>query len=348
MTNLDLIKIQEGSASIYIPKEKNISKKLPVFYNPIMKLNRDISIILLNQFPPLNLVDPLAGSGIRSIRFAKETKNKEIYANDIKPLSVKLIKRNMKLNKVKFNVFNLEATEFMTKPECLSYIDIDPFGTPNPFLDTSIKKIAREGILAITATDTSSLCGTHPSACKRKYWATPNRDSIMKETGLRILIRKIQLIGAQYDKALIPIYSYSDEHYFRVFLHCKKSKTEVDKIIKQHELFNNTGPLWTGSLWDPVLAKKMYDYALKNELYNTDNKLIKILETIKDESKINNIGFFDIHTICKKNKVKTLPKKESVFDKIKKQGYKVTNTHFSPTALRSNISGKDLIKILKK
>ncbi|MCU0373510.1 MAG: ATP-binding protein, partial [Ignavibacteria bacterium] len=39
------------------------------------------------------------------------------------------------------------------------YIDIDPFGSPCPFLDAAIKRLSRGGILAVTATDTSALAG---------------------------------------------------------------------------------------------------------------------------------------------------------------------------------------------
>jgi len=41
--------IKEGTAIIKISKKEKISKKLPVFYNPIMKFNRDISVLLLNS-----------------------------------------------------------------------------------------------------------------------------------------------------------------------------------------------------------------------------------------------------------------------------------------------------------
>ena len=46
-------KIREGSAEIFAPTAKVISKKLPVFYNPVMSLNRDITILLLEQFPKM-------------------------------------------------------------------------------------------------------------------------------------------------------------------------------------------------------------------------------------------------------------------------------------------------------
>ena len=47
---------------------------MEVFYNPIMGSNRSISILLLNTISnsQMNIAAPLAGSGIRSLRFLKE------------------------------------------------------------------------------------------------------------------------------------------------------------------------------------------------------------------------------------------------------------------------------------
>ncbi len=42
--------IQEGSAAIRVSTEKKISKKLEVFYNPVMKTNRDLSIAILHTW----------------------------------------------------------------------------------------------------------------------------------------------------------------------------------------------------------------------------------------------------------------------------------------------------------
>ena len=120
----------------------------------------------------------------------------------------------------------------MLESKGFDYIDIDPFGFPGRFLDAAALRIARKGILAVTATDLGALCGSFPKVCNRKYWAEPKRDYMMHETGLRILIRKIQLIGIQYEKALIPLFSYYKDHYFRIFFRCVKSKKECDKFGK--------------------------------------------------------------------------------------------------------------------
>lgn len=342
--------IKEASAEIYAPKEKKISKKLPVFYNPIMKLNRDITMLLLQQFPNLNICDPLAATGVRSIRFAKELKYKSIIANDISKKAFSLIKKNMKLNKVKFEIKNKDANILLLESKGFDFIDLDVFGSPNFILDSAIRRISRQGILAVTATDTAALTGTYPRATLRKYWATPKKDAMMHETGLRILIRKIQLISAQYDKALIPIFSYFRDHYFRIFLKCVKGKKEVDKIIKMHRNFNEAGPLWIGNLWDSKLVSKMYNSLIKKSDKNILNnkELIKFLRIIKNESKINTIGFYDIHDIVEKEKIKKIMKKSDLIKKIKKDNFKANETHFSGTGIRSNISYNKFIRILKK
>src|SRR3989344_340217 len=164
--------ITEGKASIYLKKTDKISKEMPIFYNPVMKLNRDMSILVLNSLnkTDMRLALPLAASGIRGLRFLLElppSKVKELHLNDYDTDFINNIKKNMKLNKIhsrKVFLHNTDANLFLLNEKGFDYIDIDPFGTPNPFLDSAVKRISRNGILAITATDTSALCGTYPLA----------------------------------------------------------------------------------------------------------------------------------------------------------------------------------------
>ncbi len=336
LLNFSMKKIKEGSAEIFIPTEEKISKKLPVFYNPVMKLNRDITILLLKQFPPMNLCDPLAGTGIRSIRFAKELRYKSITANDINERAIALIKKNMRHNKVKFEVYNKDVNLMLLESNGFDFIDLDVFGSPNPFLDSAIKRLGRGGILAVTATDIGALAGSFPKACLRKYWALSQRNETMHENGLRILIRKVQLIGAEYEKALIPIFSYFKDHYYRIFFRCEKGKKKVDEVLKRHGMFDKAGPLWLGDLWDSKIAAKI---AKQSE--------DKFLDIIRRESRIKVAGFYNLPKICKKNKLRII-KQEEIIKRIKKKGYKAAVTHFAVNSLRSDISLKELIKILKK
>lgn len=350
--------VTEGSAILKVGKTDKISKEMKVFYNPVMGLNRDISVLLLNSISKNNLqiADPLAASGVRSIRFLRELdkgKIKNISINDHGKDAVKSIKNNLTLNKIRYKnnkkigIFSEDANLFLLKSSGFDYIDIDPFGSPNFLLNNAIVRLARGGILAVTATDTSALCGTFPQACIRKYWALPRRDAVMHETGLRILIRKIQLVAAQYDKALTPIFSYSKEHYMRAFFVNSKGKKYADVILKLHGMLDNAGPMWLGKLWEPKLASSMRKNAMNNPLLNKNNELIKLLKTIGEESKISAVGFYDLNNICEKNNIKKLQKKEIIKNRIKKIGYNSSDTHFKSEGIRSDIPLDKLIKLLK-
>ena len=336
--------IPEGKAKIYAYPGK-ISKDLPVFYNPLMKTNRDSSLLVLKALKKKNLkiALPLAGTGIRGIRFFKELPKsiiKEIHFNDLSKRAVTDIKKNLKLNQIKgkFKIKNQEANLFFVQSEGFDYIDIDPFGSPNLFLGNALFRLSREGILAVTATDTAALTGTYPAVCHRKYWAQPLKNELMHELGLRILIRKIQLLGAQFDKALLPLLSYAKDHYYRIFFINHKGKELCDELLKQHLYFlycpkclhretskSNqktccctemlvAGPLWTGPLQDQDFFQKVK---------TTD----PFFQTLKEESKINTVGFYDLHQIASAYK-RTISSTQETIQKLKKKCL-VAPTHFS-------------------
>jgi len=235
-------------------------------------------------------------------------------------------------------VHNEDANLFLLNSTGFDYIDIDPFGSPNPFLDSAIKRIAREGILAVTATDTAPLCGTYPKTCMRKYWAIPLHTYEMHEIGLRILIRKVQLIGAQYEKALVPMFSYSKDHYFRIFFRCDKGKSKVDKIISKHTFYKKSGPMWFGKLWDKQTVLKM---TKSNQ--NVKNR--KVLDIINDELDI--VGHVQLHKFCKNNLIKSIPRKKELIQRLIMNGYKTSNTHFSDESIKTTADEKNLTRTIK-
>ncbi|MFW6231130.1 MAG: hypothetical protein ACOC32_03850 [Nanoarchaeota archaeon] len=281
--------ITEGSVKLEFDMPEKVSKELGVFYNPVMKLNRDISIEVLKiagKDRPMRVALPLSGSGIRGLRFLKELPDtvRSVSFNDHADDFATSLKKRLVLNGIdadddRVQISQSDANIFLLGSGGFDYIDIDPFGTPNPFLDAAVQRIARNGILAVTATDTSALAGTYADVCKRKYDAIPLRNWLKHVVGVRILIRKVQLVGAQYDKALYPVFSYAKDHYYRVFFRCVKSKDKCTEIVKSHqyllydkELFDYrysqysdlkenkliSGKMWSGLLWEQPYAQ-MHD-----------------------------------------------------------------------------------------
>lgn len=96
--------VREGKALVNFRKTNN-----QVFYNPIQEFNRDLSIACINVHSTklnnnangssnkkLRILEALAASGIRSMRYALEIDNcHEIVANDLDRHAVELIEKNI-------------------------------------------------------------------------------------------------------------------------------------------------------------------------------------------------------------------------------------------------------------
>jgi tRNA (guanine26-N2/guanine27-N2)-dimethyltransferase len=299
------------------------------------------------------------------LRIKKEAKVKNVYVNDANPVAVSFIKQNARLNKLRVNIYGLRAHEFLAtryklKHKKFGYLDIDPFGTPTPFLDAGVKAITEHnGVIAVTATDTSALCGTYPAACLRKYGAKPLYNYLMNETGLRILIKKVQEVAAQYDIGLTPVFSHTTRHYMRAYLRAEYGADKTDNILKQIGFYKGAGPMWLGSLWDANLVERMQKLAVNDKFISeaqaeyssagprktggfapeTKNLLYKIAQ----EAKIPIVGFFDLAEM----KLKQVPKMQKVIETLWAKGFAAARTHFSPTGIKTNASEKEFSKLLR-
>ncbi len=345
-------KVVEGKVSVVVGEAR---RRSVVFYNELAASQRDINVALLNALDVsrLRVADALGGSGVRSARFLAElprSKIKQVHINDANPSAVKLIRRNLK-KYGKHKVYNQDASLFLHSTGPYDYIDIDPFGSPAPYLDSACKMLTKKGVLALTATDTAALSGTSIAACMRKYWSRSLKNEFMHETGLRILVRKAQLVAAQYDKMLVPVYCHSYAHYMRVYLQFVSKAKDVfkehrfvhycfrclDRFVEWHNSpkkccgapMSVAGPLWTGSLWDSKLAQKLaFD---------------KFTNIIAEESKIPSVGFFDIHRVAKKHK-RVVPKTQLLLDRLGENGFKAVVSHFSATGVRTDATLSALLK----
>jgi tRNA (guanine26-N2/guanine27-N2)-dimethyltransferase len=104
--------IREGKVRVIVPKLKAYvtepseyaPSKAPVFYNPVMELNRDISVLAFQAYQrkrssEIKICEPLTSSGIRGIRYANEIQGiNKVFINDINTRAIELAKLNVELN----------------------------------------------------------------------------------------------------------------------------------------------------------------------------------------------------------------------------------------------------------
>jgi tRNA (guanine26-N2/guanine27-N2)-dimethyltransferase len=90
--------IKEGKVLLKVEVPKVVSSEMPVFYNPTMVVNRDISLLILWAMEGEELVvcDPMGASGVRSLRFLLEVpKVKKVIYNDIDQRAVESFKEHL-------------------------------------------------------------------------------------------------------------------------------------------------------------------------------------------------------------------------------------------------------------
>ena len=374
--------VEEGLTKIQFPEFDKISSDAPVFYNPHMELNRDISILALQTFQKqedrnINICDLFGGSGIRGVRYKNEIDGVgHVFINDISETANEYERHNVELNNLKdIEIFQHDASMFlrMHRGE-FDVIDIDPFGTPSPFLDSAGYCSRRNSLLCVTATDTSALCGTYKEPCIRKYNAKPYKSEYCHETGIRILAGFVALTLAKYSKSIEVKLSHSTEHYMRLYIEVKKGSKKSDECLKnigyishcKHCLYREenkglatstpnicpecgekliqAGPLWLGEIQNEEFISKMIVES-ENKKLNTKEDVLKLLESCRIEAK-SPATFYDVHKICKILKI-SAPKLDLVFGNLEKEGFEAVKTHFHPLGIKTNAPLKKIKEIIK-
>lgn len=216
------------------------------------------------KIPGLTILDALAASGLRSIRYWNEIPHvQHIMINDLEEAAVHRAKNNLAENQVSdlillgedsneirnqrgIHVHQGDATHVMymsrrpqkESPEKFPYllprwdvIDLDPYGSAAPFLDGAVQAVEHGGMLCITCTDMAALGGSHPETAFGRYGALPIQSSrYLQELALRILLYTVSVTAAKYGRTIKPILSVGMAFYVRVFVEVYDDKKGVVEL----------------------------------------------------------------------------------------------------------------------
>ncbi len=352
-----------------------------VFYNPRMEFCRDISVsvvqVLADELGSISICDPLAGVGVRGIRYAKEVRGVEnATVNDRSQEAVGFIRRNVELNKLdNIEVRNEDANVLLwsRRRGRFHFIDIDPFGSPAPFVDAACAALAREGILALTATDTAPLSGAHVKACLRRYGARPLKTEYCHELGVRILIGFAQRVAGRHELALTPVLAHSTEHYFRVYLRARRGGRRADELLAQQGYVlhcracgrrvltrgiavelpgacecggkpDHAGPMWLGQLMDKGFVRRV-SADLVNRNFKLGHRELVMLDRCAEEAD-GPPTFYDVHDLARRAGV-SAPKLLEILAMLRKRGYFASRMHFSDIGLRTDAPVDEILQVFR-
>jgi len=352
MSEVKLLK--EGDTFLFVSDHKT-SKRGPgrkeknkVFYNPAMDLSRDFSVLMAQWFvnaqdKRVKILDGLASCGARGLRIGNEVEGDfEIIINDWDEKAYNLIKKGIEFNKISHARASCKNFHVVTSEEKFDFIDIDPFGTPVPYLDSAIRGLKSGGIIAFTATDTATLCGVYPKTCIRRYFAIPFHSWMMHEIGLRILIGYACREAAKHDRGIDVLLSHSTDHYMRVFLRvwkgAKKAENSLDNVKKVNLLpyVNRNveiGPIWTGKLHNTEVLQSLKKIAEEKKL-SKKKEVEKLLRRMIEE--VDMPLFFYRTDVISSELSKSPPKLSRIIKLLREEGYKASRTQFANNAFKTD------------
>uniref|UniRef100_A0A8C5PMH1 tRNA (guanine(26)-N(2))-dimethyltransferase n=1 Tax=Leptobrachium leishanense TaxID=445787 RepID=A0A8C5PMH1_9ANUR len=194
----------------------------------------------------LHVLEGLAASGLRSVRFAREVPGlQSIIANDFSHSAVELIKRNIEFNGVRdlvtasFSDARLLMCSRRDARDRFDVIDLDPYGSPSMFIDAAVQSVSDGGLLCVTCTDMAVMAGNSGETCYSKYGAMSLKAKFCHEMALRIILHSLDLRANCYQRYIVPLLCVSADFYIRAFVRVFTGQAKVKMSASKQALVYN-------------------------------------------------------------------------------------------------------------
>jgi tRNA (guanine26-N2/guanine27-N2)-dimethyltransferase len=374
---LKTVETVEGSTRLIVPRvslERAEPPTTPAFFNPAASTNRDISVALTEASTGTTFCDSLAGVGSRGIRIANEVRRRmNVTMVDFNTPSLRLARKSALLNKVgrKCKVVEAETNSFLysrfRRNEKFDFVDVDPFGTPAPYIQAALTAVSDGGMLSFTATDTAVLCGVYPRVSLRRYGASTINNSFHHETAVRVLIGWCQRVAGAIDMGIAPVAAHVTKHYVRAFVRAEVGATKADAAMKSEgfvmqcascghawadseptEVCNlcgkkarRAGPMWVGKLVDEALVRKASKVA-EDRGFSVAAKTLTSLIGIDSFPPYS----FSLERICSSLKVASVSPGR-VAQNLKSSGFRCMGQPFEKTGMKSDCALSDMVAAVK-
>lgn len=331
---------RESSALIYTGVSElgnSPGSVVPGFFNQVQRLNRDITVLVCYNLKPRLYLDGFSGTGIRAIRVEKEADVRAVLA-ERNWKAYEIVKQNLSLNNV-----NLEAHkasfEGVVSTYGFDFVDVDPYGSAFPYIDTALHYVRNHGYIGITATDLSTLSGSMRVKSVRRYGGFVVNDRMKHEMGIRLLLGYIARRSAGFDRGIVPIISLWKGHYYRVIFqvndNLRNAADSVEKIVHFNKKKSisaiygdlEEGPIWSGNLQnEEILGKFKYP-----------EHLIYLKEYVGGAINENlSLGFMELSDLASFHRT-DIPSMGKSLHTLRESGLKAERTGFSTTGIK--ISG---------
>lgn len=360
--------VKEGNVSLSVPEQPDAGVGDEVFFNPVQELNRDLTVCVLRAHRESashgtpSYLDAHAATGARGVRAAATGYDTTLC--DFDPDAAALCRENLTHNDLDGRVENRNANALMHE-ERFDVVDLDPFGTPVPFLDAAFR--SAQGLVCVTATDTAPLCGAHRESGVRSYSAVPQNTEYHAEMGLRVLLGTLVRTAARYDVAAVPLLSHATSHYVRTYLKITRRASDANDALGTmgyiHHCFSclhretedgliahppescpacgkrirTAGPVWLGRANDPAFVGRVREH-VSDEL-GTADRARDLLSTL--DAELPTPTHYDQHRLCKLWG-RSASAMDAFLDRLRESGFSASRAHYGGTTFKTDATVEEI------
>jgi tRNA (guanine26-N2/guanine27-N2)-dimethyltransferase len=307
-----------------------------------MALDRDLGVALVRALepPPDSGWETHAATGVRGLRLLAESGAfRSFVFTEANVRSFEVLRRNLEGEPRATARLGDALAGDAGAP--FAYVDVDPYGSPLRFLPAAIAATARDGVLAVTATDMMVLAGAQPSACRRLYGANPVRGRLGPEGALRILLRTVDRDARAAGRQAEPLLAYVGSHHVRAYVRLPVASGDPAPIdVLDPGRWDGPplpgpaplGPLWLGPIVAPELAERLAVPATAAE----PRRLARFLDALREDARVPTPFYFEANVLARTLGLPRPPALERVLGALTEAGFRAGRTHVRPEGIRTD------------
>lgn len=204
------------------------------FFRPESRPSRDLGVLIaallarggLGLKQPLQVLDLMAGCGIRGLRYGLESAAAAVWANDADADRLPLLQRNLACLACPVELTALTAQKLLAA--CLleerrfGLLDLDAFGCPTALVPAALEALQFEGVLYVASTDGRSPTGHDRASAIRSLGASARAHPASWELALRLQIGVVARAAWAIGRGIRPLFSFSEGRTFRAAIQLQR------------------------------------------------------------------------------------------------------------------------------
>jgi len=313
-----------------------------------MALDRDIAVSVIARAAAYGLRsgwEMLSATGVRGLRCAVEAASfEELFLTESDPTAVRVLGANVARyadRGVRLRVQDARQP-LQTRPP-VDWVDLDPYGSPVPFLAAAFASLSEGGVMGVAATDMPVLAGPSRAVCERRYGGRPVRGRLGPEGGLRLLLAHLESFARSQGRSIHPLLAYVGDHHVRAYLRVGRlSELPRGSLVATIDPTRwdgppltggpgPLGPLWVGPLFDAGFVRELRPPIEAAE----PRQIHRFLERIREESEVDVPFYYEPNEIAGVEGLSRPIAPGEFVDRLRAQGYRASRTHARPEGFRT-------------